>query len=219
MISILFPIYNGEKYLKDSIESVLNQTFSNFEILIGFNGTSDSSKNIISDYKDNRIRIFDYSDSGKAKTLNKLIKEAKYNWLAVQDDDDVWEINKLEEQIKYCNDYDVIGVNLRYIDEYSNEIGSLKFSETDLTIKHLSLYGNNQIASTGAIFKKDKAINVNCWDENIDGIEDYDFWLKLIKADCKFINLQQFLLRHRLHTSSNFNTKQHNILELLNKYR
>ena len=69
------------------------------------------------------------------------------------------------------------------------------------------------------IFKKKVAIEVNGWDENIIGIEDFDFWLKLIKLDCKFINLKKELVLHRLHKNSNFNTKKWDLESLLKKYK
>ena len=75
MISILLAVYNGEKYIRKSIDSILNQSYKDFELLIGFNGTIDNSKKIVSEYNDSRIRVFDYNDDkGKAKTLNKLIR-------------------------------------------------------------------------------------------------------------------------------------------------
>lgn len=75
MISILLATHNGERFIEQSIKSVLNQTFKEFELLIGFNGTTDSSKKIVEGIKDDRIRVFDYGeDKGKSKTLNKLLK-------------------------------------------------------------------------------------------------------------------------------------------------
>ena len=71
MISILLPTYNGEKYLYQSIESIIKQTYSNFEIIIGLNGVTDNSRSIISEFNDSRIRVFDYEDKGKSRTLNK----------------------------------------------------------------------------------------------------------------------------------------------------
>ena len=110
MISVLLAVYNGEKYIRKSLDSVLNQTYKDFEILIGFNGTTDNSKSIVSEYKDNRIKVFDFgNDKGKAKTLNKLLRECKGDWIAIQDDDDIWLPGKLEFQLKYSNDFDVIG--------------------------------------------------------------------------------------------------------------
>ena len=77
MISILLATYNGEKFIKESIDSILNQTFTEWELIIGFNGTTDNSKKIVSEYNDSRIKIFDYgNDKGKAKTLNTFLEPA-----------------------------------------------------------------------------------------------------------------------------------------------
>ena len=110
MFSILLAIYNGQNFVEASIESVLSQSFIDLELLIGFNGTTDSSKEIVSKYQDSRIKIFDYGeDKGKAKTLNKLIIESKYDWIAIQDDDDVWTKEKLKimpplEYLQLCEE-------------------------------------------------------------------------------------------------------------------
>jgi len=216
MISILLATYNGEKYIKKSVDSILNQTFENFELLVGFNGTIDNSKQILNSYNDPRIKIFDYfDDKGKAKTLNKLLKKVNSEWICLQDDDDVWMKNKLEKQINFLKDHDVVGSYIKYIDEYNNIIGEPKLYSSDEDIKYYSLNGINQIANTTAIFKKTDAIEVNGWDENLDGIEDYDFWLKLIKKNKKFINIQEYMVFHRIHSNSNFNTKKYNLTKIL----
>jgi|LakMenEpi03Aug12_release.lakeMendotaPanAssembly.Ray.scaffolds.fasta_scaffold323380_2 glycosyltransferase involved in cell wall biosynthesis len=219
MISILLATYNGEKYIQKSVESVLNQTFADFELLIGFNGTTDSSKKIVSSIKDSRIKIFDYeNDKGKSKTLNKLIKEAKYNWVGIQDDDDIWLPKKLEKQIEFINDFDVIGTQIFYIDEEENITGKPNLSLSNDEIIKKCLSGDNQIANTSSIFKKELALKVNCWDESLFGIEDFDFWLKMIKLESTFINLKKELVLHRLHSNSNFNTKKWDLNSLTKKY-
>ena len=216
MVSILLATYNGEKFIKDSIDSIICQSFKDWELLIGFNGTTDRSKEILREYRDSRIRVFDYGeDKGKAKTLNKLIKESEYEWIAIQDDDDVWHKDKLNIQKNYINQFDVIGSMITYIDEFGNYSGnpSLSFSHEDIIRR--SFYGQNQVPNTSAIFKKDDAIEVNLWNEEIDGIEDFEFWLKLMRAGKKFINIQDSLVLHRLHTKSNFNTKSYDIQKLI----
>lgn len=216
MISILLPVYNGERFLYESISSVLNQTFKDFELLVGFNGTNDTSKSIVSSLSDNRIRVFDYgNDVGKAKTLNKLLTETKYEWIALQDDDDVWLETKLETQLKHINYSDVIGTFISYIDDIGNITGKLNLSFSNDDICRLSLLGNNQIANSSSLFKKSKATEIGGWRENIDGIEDFDFWLRLIRNGCKFSNIPKYLVKHRIHNGSNFNTKKHDLTKIL----
>ena len=215
MISILLATYNGERYLKKSIDSILNQTFGDFELLIGLNDTNDGSMNIINSYDDDRIRVFEYSERGKAITLNKLINEAKFDWIEMQDDDDVWVGEKLEKQINLINDFDVIGTFIDYINESDQIIGCPNLSENEMEIKGRSFMGDNQVANTSAIFRKEDAIKINLWRDGLDGIEDFDFWLRLMREGKRFKNIPEKLVMHRLHNNSNFNTKKYDISKIL----
>ena len=216
MISILLPTYNGEKYLSKSIDPILSQTFTEFELLIGFNGTTDSSKEIVSNYMDSRIRVFDYGDDkGKAKTLNKLLSEAKYDWIALQDDDDIWVSNKLELQLQHIENYDVIGTFIKYINQDDVIIGGVTLQSFHDEILELSLSGNNQVANTSAIFKKSDALEILGWNTELDGIEDYDFWLRLMRNGKRFLNVSEDLVLHRMHQSSNFNTNKYDLNKIL----
>lgn len=222
MVSILLAVYNGEKYLRSSIESVIGQTYEDFELLIGFNGTVDNSKEIVKEFKDKRIRVFDYGmDKGKSKTLNRLLKEAKGEWLAMQDDDDIWFPKKLELQMEVAKelDYDVIGSKIFYCDELDKITGQPKISTEHSEIVFKSMKGDNQIPNSSAIFKTSITKEVNGWDETLAGIEDFDFWLKLMKKGCRFVNLKKQLVLHRVHKDSNFNTKTHDIKSVIEKYR
>jgi glycosyltransferase involved in cell wall biosynthesis len=215
MISILLPCYNGEKFISLAIDSILNQSFKDFELLIGFNGTTDNSKDIVRRFGDDRIKTFDYGDDkGKPKTLNKLLLEAKHDWISLQDDDDMWTLNKLQEQIKYLNDFDVIGTQIQYCDQYNNFIeGSPSLKLNDSEIKQFTINGNNQVANSSTLIRKSSIIKVGGWDENLDALEDFDLWIRLILTDCKFINLEEKMMIHRRHINSNFNTMsvlQHN---------
>jgi glycosyltransferase involved in cell wall biosynthesis len=221
MVSILLAVYNGEKYLKFAIDSILKQTFTDFELLIGFNGTVDKSKDIVNEYTDNRIRVFDYGmEAGKSRTLNKLLNEAKGDWLAIQDDDDIWISTKLEKQILIAlkGRFDVIGSNIIYIDKNNRFIGFHKFATMNKDISLLSMSGYNQVANTTIIFRKSIINKIGGWDECITGIEDYDFWLKLMNIGSVFYNINEVMTYHRLHAASNFNINNYDLHLLLKKY-
>lgn len=216
-ISILLAVYNGEKYLKKSIDSIIAQTYKDWELLIGFNGTKDSSKEIVSKYNDSRIRIFDYGDdAGKAKTLNKMLKEISGGIIAIQDDDDIWLPKKLEHQMKHIEDFDIIGTQIAYINENEEFTGAPKLCLEDIAIKSFSLNGNNQVANTSAIVKREAIEKMGGWKEDLDGIEDFDLWLRLMRSGCKFKNISTTEVWHRVHSKSNFNTKQHDLNKILN---
>lgn len=215
-ISVLLAVYNGEKYIRKSLDSLLAQTYKDMEILIGFNGTTDSSRDIVGGYQDGRIRVFDYgNDKGKAKTLNRLLKQSTGNWIAIQDDDDIWMPGKLEKQIAYCQDYDIIGTQIEYINEKDETTGNVMLATGDRLIKQKSFQGDNQVANTSAIVRKSSLEEVNGWREDVDGIEDFDLWLRLMRKEFRFINLDSVEVRHRLHQRSNFNTQKHDLSKIL----
>jgi len=216
MISILLATYNGEKYIKKSIDSIINQTYADWELLIGFNGTTDNSKEIVSQYNDSRIKVFDYGDDkGKSKTLNKLMKEASGDWMAIQDDDDIWLPKKLERQISSSNGFDVIGTQIMYIDKNDDTTGKPSLSNDDSSIKEKSFRGDNQIANSSAIFKSSCVLEVGGWNESLVGIEDFDFWLNMMRKGYVFKNISSVEVFHRLHSESNFNTKSYDISSIL----
>lgn len=105
LVSIVMPSYNSAKYVKDSIESVLNQTYTNWELLIVDDCSKDQTVEIIKSFKDERIRLFQNpTNSGAAISRNRALREAKGKWIAFLDSDDIWLPNKLEGQLKFMID-------------------------------------------------------------------------------------------------------------------
>jgi len=222
MISVLLPIYNGERFVEESVKSVLNQTFKDFELLIGFNGTTDNSKTIVKNFNDPRIKIFDYkNEKGKPKTLNKLLSESKYEIIALQDDDDIWYEDRLKFQLELIKEYDVVGSQIMYIDENGKtptKIGSGPTLSTDSeTINRLMLNRENHIANSSALIKKQSLVDIGGWNESLPALEDIDLWIRMVKGGYKFKNLNKILVCHRIHDSSNFNSKTWDEEDLLNE--
>ena len=105
LVSIVMPCYNTEKYIQESIESVLKQTYSNWELIIVDDCSTDNSWETINSYNDNRIiTLKNEKNSGAAISRNYALREAKGRWIAFLDSDDTWECNKLERQLKFMND-------------------------------------------------------------------------------------------------------------------
>ena len=102
LVRIIMPSYNSEKYIKDSIESVLSQTYPYWELLIVDDCSTDKTVEIIKSFKDERIRFFQNAvNSGAAISRNWALREAKGKWIAFLDSDDIWLPTKLEEQLKF----------------------------------------------------------------------------------------------------------------------
>lgn len=216
-ISILIPIYNDEKYIEDCVLSVKNQTFQNFECLIGFNGTVDRSKEIVGSIikDDPRFIIFDFKDDiGKSKTLNKLFSLTSGEYVCLLDGDDIWEHNKLEVQFFFMvenHKIDVCSSWCHYINETGDITGELKTVETHESIIQKCFSGDNQIVNSAFMARKYTIQTIGGWDETLPALEDYDMWIKMLREGFNFYNIQTPLIKHRLHQSSNFNAKDHGV--------
>jgi teichuronic acid biosynthesis glycosyltransferase TuaG len=213
MISILMPIYNGIEYISESVNSILAQTFTEWELLIGVNGhpeNSDVYKKSI-EYTSDKISVRDFPDlKGKSVTLNKLITFSRYDTICLLDVDDIWKPEKLFTQVPYISKYDVIGTSCQYFGE-SDAIPRLYFGE--LSKSNFSEL-NTIVNSSCMINRRGREL---FWDPEWDGVEDYDLWIRLVNNNWTFYNIDLRLVEHRIHNDSFFNTKNINLSETLRK--
>jgi len=210
LISILIPIFNGIEFIDESVSSIKNQTYNNWELLIGINGhciNSDVYK-IAKKYENEKIFIFQFSPEtikGKPNTLNELVKytSSQSQYVALLDVDDIWHPTKLEKQIPYLYMYDVIGTqcflfgDVNYISQNPN--GDLS---------NHNFLNSNPIINSSSLIKKELAF----WNAN-SFFDDYELWLLLKKQNKRFFNLYEPLVKHRVHNNSAFNS-----VEKSNKY-
>ena len=206
MISILMPIYNGIEFIDESVISIINQTFIEWELLIGINGHPVNSEiyKIALKYKTHpNIRIFDfYNIKGKSNTLNEMLKYCSYDYIALLDVDDIWYPTKLEIQQSFMNKYDVIGSNCIYFGESNGIIPSIPQQDiSDFDFKIV-----NPIINSSCLVRKEL-----CWWQYDNGVEDYDLWLRLRSLNKKFYNCREILVKHRIHSNSAFNAKGNNL--------
>jgi glycosyltransferase involved in cell wall biosynthesis len=207
------PIYNGVEYLRESLSSIILQTYEDWELLIGINGYPAKSKiwRKINDYNSNKIKVFDlYMCNSKSQTLNELIKLTVNDWVCLLDVDDIWEPEKLETQLKYIEKYQVIGTNAIYFGDKNND-PKIPLNEIDIDVfKYV-----NPIINSSAMFLREDAH----WLE-IKGVEDYDMWCRIAVKGRKFFNVPKILVNHRIHKNSAFNNLSYNesILKIREKY-
>jgi glycosyltransferase involved in cell wall biosynthesis len=204
MISILIPIFNGIEFINDSVESVLSQSFKEWELLIGINGHSQNSDIFQTakkyEKKDIRIKVYDfYNIKGKSNTLNLMAKYCKYNYISLLDVDDIWHFKKLEIQSKFLSYYDVVGSNCIWFGDINGIVPKIPL----LDISSEDFAKVNPIINSSSIIKRDLCY----WNPKLDGIEDYDLWLRLRKQKRSFFNCPEILVKHRIHKTSAFNTK------------
>lgn len=216
MISILIPIYNGIEFINESITSVLDQTYDEWELIIGINGHLPDSLvyKIAKIYEevDIRIRAYDMQDiHSKSDALNAMLAYCSYDWIAILDVDDIWLPDKLKKQVPYMEYYDVIGTQCVYFENLECTIPEIQTGD----ISPFDFTTANPIINSSSLFKKGLAN----WQSKYDGIEDYDMWLRLREEGRKFYNLDEVLVKHRIHSNSAFNSKDNRELlnELLNE--
>lgn len=216
-ISVIIPLYNGIEFLDEAIASVVKQTYTNWEILIGVNGYEKDSfveleaekiKNKYINHKD-RIYVKYYETKGAPLTLNALANDATNTWVAFLDADDFWESTKLEKQVKYTDTYDVIGSQCRYT-------GNMNFSPSipmnDVT-DH-DIFEVNPMLHSSILIKKDLVQ----FEDHF--VYDYNLWFKLFHQKKRFFNVPDILMYHRVHNNSAYNNSNQTYLkELKEKWK
>lgn len=211
LITILLPVHNDEKYLGYCLDSLKNQSYGEFKCLVGFNGTRDRSKEIYKERVGGDSRFFDLDygmESGKSITLNKMLEEVQTEITCLVDGDDMWHSDKLRRQVRKMGEADVIGTLTTYIDEDNRPGHRISLYEANEVISHLMLEGHNQIINSSCFVKTDCFREVGGWDPEVEGLEDYDVWVKMVNKGKTFYNIQEGLTYHRIHSSSNFNAKR-----------
>jgi len=206
MISILIPLYNGFEFLEESLNSVLKQSYTQWELLIGVNGFQPNSEIYLKakeyEKKNDKIHVFDlHYIKGKSNTLNELVKNCKYNYIALLDVDDIWFPKKLEIQSKLFKfNFDVIGSRCIWFGNTNGLIPKLPIGD----ISNYDFIRGNPLINSSCIIRKELCF----WNEN--GLEDYDLWLRLRRDRKKFFNCRKILVKHRIHNASAFNSKGNN---------
>lgn len=198
-ISIIMPVYNGEKYLKEAIESILNQTFKNFELIIINDGSSDQSKNIIENFLDKRIKnLENKTNRGLIYSLNYGISKAKGKYIARMDADDISHLNRLEIQFNYLEknkDIFFLGSQVEKVYSKTEKIKLSRLRTAYSDIKTDLLFANPFIHPT--LMFRQEIFSENYYEEGLNGAEDFGLWQDLIYK-YKGINLPNVLLKYRI---------------------
>jgi len=206
IVSVIMPTYNRADYLKNSVQSVLDQTFSDFEIILMNNYSTDDTLDVISAFNDDRIKVINFKNDGIiARSRNQGIRQSKGKYIAFLDDDDLWCPEKLELQIKYLEshpEFDLVYSNALIIDEYGNRKDLLMDSKQAKT-GHVFLYLLYEnfvpiltVLMRREIFETNGPLNE---DPCIKGAEDYEYWLRA-SLKFNFGYIDQSLALYRVHS-------------------
>ena len=199
-VSVIMPVYNGEKFVGEAIESILNQTFSDFELIIIDDASTDGTLEVVRKFPDGRIRIIrNHENIGIARSRNKGLREAQGEYIAVHDSDDISYPERFELQVKFLDNHpEVAAVGSWYvvIDENGEELERVKLWTRDDDIKAV-LLKKNQFAHGAMMIRKECLKAVGGY-RHIERCEDYDLCLRLAER-YKLANLPRFLYKYRRH--------------------
>jgi glycosyltransferase involved in cell wall biosynthesis len=203
MISVIMSVYNAEKYLDKAIESILTQTYDDFEFVIIDDKSTDNSADIISSYadQDNRIRYFkNKNNRGLTYSLNKALKLAKGKYIARMDADDISVPEKLEIQYDFLQknkEISFVGTSAYNIDENGEIISErnvpLEYEEIKRSIKLV-----NPVIHPSVMFYKKDILVIGGYNEKYKKVQDYDLWFRAIANGLKIKNLSDRLLYYRV---------------------
>lgn len=204
-VSIVMPVYNGEKYLQESVESILNQTFPDFEFIILDDGSLDSTPRLLADYaeRDARLVIHRFAENqGLASALNFGIHQARGEYIARMDIDDVSLPERLEKQVNFMDAHSEIGVCSTGA-EFIGERRTKKWHyDTSHDAIHAHMLFVNAIGHPTVMLRTSVMRKYELeYDPSVRYAQDYELWSRTI-TKTRFANLPQILLKYRVHSAS-----------------
>ena len=204
LVSVVMPTYNHAKFIGKGIRSVLGQSYKNLELVIVDNYSEDNTEEVVSSFADKRIRYLKFRNHGIiAASRNYGIKSSRGEYVAFLDSDDMWHHCKLEKQLPYFCDKEIVGIATDAIGitdtpfSYQGHRGRSKKGYVDYD--YYSILNNNPISTSSVIVRRDVFSAVGEFDENPDFrfIEDWELWLRMARVG-KFRILGEQLLSYRV---------------------
>lgn len=185
MFSVVIPLYNKELSIRNTIRSVLDQTFPDFEILVVNDGSTDSSAAIVEEFDDPRIRLIHQKNQGVSAARNKGIEKANHEWVAFLDGDDIWKENHLSEVLRSMKLFpgEYVYVNSCFRIEDDHKIGERFLQGEIIKINDyfVRVYDNTLICTNGIVVKKSCFEKVGTFSSAISFGEDLDLWARLAR--------------------------------------
>lgn len=204
-ISILMSVNNGEKYLKEAVESMLNQTYTDFEFIIINDASTDSTDLILNSFSDKRIILHkNQTNLGLTKSLNIGLKLARGEYVARMDADDISLPGRLKIQKEFLDshkDIVAVGGEIEVIDSNNNGVG-FKKSLTDPEKIRFALLMANQINHPAVMFRRKEILDSGGYNEEFLFVQDFELWSRLSKIGHRFSNIPTPLIRYRFHGES-----------------
>lgn len=207
-VSVIMPAYNAEKYIAEAIDSILNQTFGDFEFIIIDDGSADGTVEIVKSYTDPRIRFYQNEENmGVAATLNRGLDLAGGAYIARMDSDDISLPERFEKQVTYLGSHSECGIcgsNLQIFSSNQDERVTV-YAEHDAQIRADMMF--NSAFAHPSVMLRASALNGMRYDRVYEKAEDYELWHRLL-TKTKGHNIQEPLLRYRHHATQVTQTRK-----------
>jgi len=208
-ISVIMTVFNGQQWLEEAIQSVLDQTFSEFEFIIVDDGSTDGTPEILkrAAARDGRVRVISQENMGVSRSVNRVLLEARYGWIARMDADDVMAPDRLERQLAFVADnpdVSVVSCFADYIDEGGKTIGECHNPLTSRSVVRNWIDSGKVIhmIQSGAMFRRDVVLSVGGYRPEFNVTEDTDLWNRVAEAGHTVIVQPEVLMQVRVHSRS-----------------
>jgi GT2 family glycosyltransferase len=209
-ISVVTSVFNGEAYLEECVDSILNQTFQDFEYIILNNGSTDRTPEILNRYADPRLRIIHQENLGIARSLNKGIHLANSELIVRLDADDYSVPQRLDKQITFMEQHpEIVLCGSRFellVGKKTFDQETLFIEENKAIRKAMSCF--NPFSHSTVVFRKKTFIESGCYNEKFEYSQDYDLWLRMLGfGEAHILRDKLSTIRLSEHSTSNQNTK------------
>ena len=203
LVTFLITTYNSERWIEECLNSVLNQTHKNLQILIVDDGSEDRTVDLVNQFTDQRIELYCKDHSGLSKSLNFALDKIKGSYIARLDSDDLCDNERIEKQLSFLKQnpsYGILGTNYNLIDENGKQILKVRNPEKNKWIKDL-MPARCSVWIGSSLMQREILDEVGGFNENIYSAQDWDLFLRVIDKT-KFYNIQQYLTSKRIHYSN-----------------
>jgi glycosyltransferase involved in cell wall biosynthesis len=205
-VSVLMPVHNGERYLEEAVESILAQTFRDFELLIVDDGSNGATRAILREAarRDSRVVLEERERGGYVSALNSMLSRARAGLIARMDGDDIAHPGRFRQQVEFLEQHPevvCVGSVFDIIDEHGDRLTRLSPPTTDGEIQRLLLRGHTALSHPSVMMRAAAVRAAGLYDESVTSVEDLDLFLKLGELG-QLANIPRALLRYRVHTRS-----------------
>lgn len=195
--SVIIPTYNRADLLHVCLQSLVDQVYKDFEVIVCDDGSTDNSAELVKSFE-NKLKItyfYEENWGGPARPRNNGLKLAKGEWVAFLDSDDYWSPNKLKVVSRYLNEADVLYHRMIVLDQNNNQISTINSKDISLPSFENMLIEGNRIPLSSVVCRRSKVLEAGRFTEerHLISVEDFDLWLKLSLMKSRFLFVQEFL--------------------------